>query len=487
MCLARKLDYVFGHASVHLFVEIQSTEVKDPSVTARRSVRVWTLALKRQRQTSRVEAMAKGPPESDFLRQARTHRAWSAPRPKRRERRWREWLTTTSLLQVVSRTTAKAPQLIRFSRSPISPNCFFSLWRIIPSLSIALQKCWSSIQVLTSIAFFTFLRANLVLTPSAISSPGNTPYLEPYSPQLPPYHQLVNHHHHLQQQHSRLSSATVPTPSPLATQQRSARHQYVDDDVPPLSLDTLSTSDEKVEGLRLVADSVAQMRPRAARILARHPLFLAALASAWALVYGFVHASRGGSAGLAFPLACVAMAAYLLAIRFCTASYDKLARSIDISWLQHPSSSGHEDVVLGARRGGKLVGALVLRIEPRLGTSPTGNSSSNGSYAYQYYHRRKNRSRSASFRGGRGVIRAWTTLQGHRGEGVGRELLHAAVRRTRDVCGRDAQVGFAKEHANSVMFLPEIFTAPFKHDERRVAEALNAVVDEWDASRRKKR
>lgn len=97
MCLARKLDYVFGHASVHLFVEIQSTEVKDPSVTARRSVRVWTLALKRQRQTSRVEAMAKGPPESDFLRQARTHRAWSAPRPKRRERRWREWLTTTSL------------------------------------------------------------------------------------------------------------------------------------------------------------------------------------------------------------------------------------------------------------------------------------------------------------------------------------------------------------------------------------------------------
>ncbi|KAK4090149.1 hypothetical protein PCL_04355 [Purpureocillium lilacinum] len=434
MCLARKLDYVFGHASVHLFVEIQSTEVKDPSVTARRSVRVWTLALKRQRQTSRVEAMAKGPPESDFLRQARTHRAWSAPRPKRRERRWREWLTTTSLA-----------------------------------------------------AFFTFLRANLVLTPSAISSPGNTPYLEPYSPQLPPYHQLVNHHHHLQQQHSRLSSATVPTPSPLATQQRSARHQYVDDDVPPLSLDTLSTSDEKVEGLRLVADSVAQMRPRAARILARHPLFLAALASAWALVYGFVHASRGGSAGLAFPLACVAMAAYLLAIRFCTASYDKLARSIDISWLQHPSSSGHEDVVLGARRGGKLVGALVLRIEPRLGTSPTGNSSSNGSYAYQYYHRRKNRSRSASFRGGRGVIRAWTTLQGHRGEGVGRELLHAAVRRTRDVCGRDAQVGFAKEHANSVMFLPEIFTAPFKHDERRAAEALNAVVDEWDASRRKKR
>ncbi|KAJ6444604.1 GCN5-related N-acetyltransferase (GNAT) domain-containingprotein [Purpureocillium lavendulum] len=338
-----------------------------------------------------------------------------------------------------------------------------------------------------SAAFFTFLRANLVLTPSAISSPGNTPYLEPYSPQLPPYHQLVNHNHQLHQQHSRLSSTSPSTPSPLAAQPLSTRHRYPDDDVPPLSLDTLATPDDKAEGLRLVADSVAQMRPRAARVLARHPLVLAALASAWALVCGFVHASRGGSAGLALPLGCIAVAAYLLAVRLSTAGYDKLAESIDVSWLQHPSSSGHEDVVLGARRGGILVGALVLRIEPRLGANTAGSSSSNGSQAFQYLHRRKNRSRSASFRGGRGVIRAWTTLDGRRGEGIGRELLHAAVRRTRDVCGRDAQVGFAKEHANSVMLLPDIFTAPFKHDERRAAESLQAVVDEWDVFRRKKR
>ncbi|UNI21600.1 hypothetical protein JDV02_007575 [Purpureocillium takamizusanense] len=341
-----------------------------------------------------------------------------------------------------------------------------------------------------SAAFFTFLRANLVLTPSAVSSPGSTPYLEPYSPQLPSYHQLVNHNQPFQYQKSRISSPNAPTPSPLAKQQLSVRHYHPDDDVPPLALDTLATPDDKAEGLRLVADSVAQMRPRAARVLARHPLLLVALAAAWALVYGFVHASRGGSAGMAFPIACVAIAVYLLTIRFCTARYDRLANSIDVSWLQHPLSSGHEDVVLGARRGGKLVGTLVLRIEPRLGTTAGGggsNTSSNGSYAYQYYHRRKNRSRSATFRGGRGVIRAWTTLQDRRGEGIGRELLNAAVRRTRGVCGRDAQVGFAQEHANSVMFLPELFTATFKHDERRAAEALQAVVDSWDTSRRKKR
>ncbi|POR36310.1 Uncharacterized protein TPAR_03492, partial [Tolypocladium paradoxum] len=38
----------------------------------------------------------------------------------------------------------------------------------------------------SSAAFFTFLRANLVLTASAVSSTANTPYLEPCSPQPSP-------------------------------------------------------------------------------------------------------------------------------------------------------------------------------------------------------------------------------------------------------------------------------------------------------------
>lgn len=244
------------------------------------------------------------------------------------------------------------------------------------------------------------------------------------------------------------------------------------DDIPPLSLDTLDTQDDKTNGLRLVADSVSEMRQRASKAVIFHPLCLAGIVASWLVIYRFVyHPDRETSRAL--MLASGITMLYLAAIRLFTSPYDSLAEKIgDQDWLR-ANFGGEEDIILGAKLGDDLIGAVVLRLESK--RAPVVSP------------RRKSRSRSASLRGGKGVIRAWTTKHNYRGEGVGKELLHEAVRLTRERCGKDAQVGFALQHANSTMLLPNMFNKAFRRDEVRAAKALEGAVAEWDVNKKKKR
>ncbi|KJZ79806.1 hypothetical protein HIM_00520 [Hirsutella minnesotensis 3608] len=297
----------------------------------------------------------------------------------------------------------------------------------------------------SSAAFFTFLRANLVLSPSAIASNSNTSYFEPYTTQL--------HHNQL-----------PSSPSPLAANP----HLASNDDVPALSLDLLTTTADMSEALRLVADSVSQQEHRAAKILLSHPLCIVALTVTCAVVFRVAHETYGNT-GLGLVLACGLIFTFLGAVRWCTAGYSALAKNINWSWLD---SEADQFVMLGARRGGRLVGAVVLALENN--RSPSTSP------------RRRNRNRSSSLRGGKGVIRAWTTDIDHRGQGIGTQLLEVAVRTIKDRCGRDARVGFAQEHANSTILLPNLFAGPLRRDENRAAKVLGDMVAEWEASKRKK-
>ncbi len=100
--------------------------------------------------------------------------------------------------------------------------------------------------------------------------------------------------------------------------------------------------------------------------------------------------------------------------------------------------------------------------------------------------KRKNHHRAANLKGGKGVIRAWTTRLRYRGKGLGGDLLREAVRITKERCGRDAEVGFAREHANSTMVLPEMFNGTFRRSEMRAARALEAVLADFEGGRRKR-
>ncbi|KAJ3476230.1 hypothetical protein NLG97_g9194 [Lecanicillium saksenae] len=100
-------------------------------------------------------------------------------------------------------------------------------------------------------AFFTFLRANLALSPDMITSPTSTPQLDPFSAPadaIPPE-----------------VTAPAPAAGPAAaaaapSKPASSSHAAPDlvplEDIPELSLDPLQTEEEQKEGLKLLADTL---------------------------------------------------------------------------------------------------------------------------------------------------------------------------------------------------------------------------------------
>ena len=262
-------------------------------------------------------------------------------------------------------------------------------------------------------------------------------------------------------------SQTLPPPSPSPLGAQPAPSSSADlDGIPPLSLDVLTTRDEKVDAFKLVADSVAQQRQKASLNLVFHPLLLAGLVSAlsWAWHHGWV--KRHGDLGFTMIFVSGIIMTYLMGIRYLSSPYIKVAEDLRWDWLV--AEDGEEDTIIGSKFGDEMIGALVLRLEP------------NPSLA------NKKKNRALSLKGGKGVIRAWTTKLRYRKRGVGSDLLHEAVRVTREKCGKDAQVGFAQEHANSTMVLPDFFNGPFRKQEMQAARALEKVLGEWEGNRRKR-
>ncbi|KAL2267840.1 hypothetical protein VTJ83DRAFT_5117 [Remersonia thermophila] len=337
----------------------------------------------------------------------------------------------------------------------------------------------------TSAAFLTFLRANLVL---AHTSPPSTPVLGP----LPSSHALP----------AAFFLTTISHyPSPITDDD--APSPAEDDDLPPPSLEILTSDADKAVALRLIADSIVQQRHKAAVHLATHPLPLAALLTVLAGFYRYSSSHRDFAAAF-FALAILgACAAYVGAIRSLTSGYLRAAEGLTAAggFLLHSpgrggggsggSGGGYEDLVLATRLGNEIVGALVLRLERPCLLSSDGGSSSGAGAVGSSGGRRKGHSRQNSLRGlrssGKGLIRAWTIRLGYRGRGLGKDMLREAVRVTRERCGRDAEVGFAREHANSVKVLPEVFNRPFWRGEMRAARGLERVVKEMEAARERRR
>ncbi|KAL2169184.1 hypothetical protein VTG60DRAFT_6348 [Thermothelomyces hinnuleus] len=308
----------------------------------------------------------------------------------------------------------------------------------------------------TSAAFLTFLRANLVLLDTTVPSNAPTPTLGPQWHTLPPVF-----------------------PSSLPASRPGTAHS---DDIPPLSLEILTAREDKGAALKLIADSIAQQHQRATSHLALHPLPLAAILGVLAVIYRYAWSENAqDDLGTVAVLAGSAIVTYLMVIRVLTSGYLRAAKGISWDYLVAGRAGDEEDIVLGARQGSDIVGALVLRLERPGSSWPDGGHGGHGGSGRRKAHSRQN---SFKLKGGRGVIRAWTTQLRYRCRGLGADLLHEAVRITRERCGKDAEVGFAKEHANSVMVLPEMFNRPFRKSEMQAARALEKILAEWDGRRR---
>lgn len=155
----------------------------------------------------------------------------------------------------------------------------------------------------------------------------------------------------------------------------------------------------------------------------------------------------------------------LVGIRGITSGYLNAAEELTWKWAEN--EDGERDVIIGSKFGEEIIGAVVLRLEKN-GTGKKGKRNGNGKP------------------GGKGVVRAWTVRIRYRGKGVGTELLEEAVRVTREKLGGSAEIGFAREHANSRMVVPEIFNGGFRRREARAAGVLEGVVGSFEGGKKKR-
>ncbi|EPE09960.1 gnat family [Ophiostoma piceae UAMH 11346] len=313
----------------------------------------------------------------------------------------------------------------------------------------------------TSAAFFSFLRANLVLPHSEMSSNLNTPVLGP---------------------------VTTPTVSKKATRGAAASApkgaEATLDEIPPLTLGVLTERADKVDALQLLADSVAQQRQTASRSLVFHPLNLAGLAAGVGIAYQFVPRH---DLGVMLTVMSGVVMSYLAAIRYFSSPYIFAAEKLNWEWLRPSSENGNveqeQDTIIGARYGDAMIGALVLRLEgPNLPTEKTSStgSSTDSSTAAASLKRPATRSSTAgsanTLSGGHGYVRGWTTRLRYRRRGIGGDLLQEALRVTRERCGKDAEISFAADHANHTLVLHDMYNGPFHKTEKIAAKAMEKTL-----------
>jgi Acetyltransferase (GNAT) family len=254
-----------------------------------------------------------------------------------------------------------------------------------------------------------------------------------------------------------------PSPSPLSTSEPLTPTPDLSS-VPPLTTSVLTDPEDCILALKLVADSVAQQRQTASRAIIFHPIFAAVWVVVNALVFQWLYKDLG-DLGIAVCTAGGMTMAMLVAVRMMTGGYLTEAETITWAWLSNPET-GDEDLLIGSKFGEDVIGALALRLE-RPGGGVGG----------------KKKGKVVKTGKGKGIIRAWTSRLKYRHKGIGTALLEEAVRVTREKCGKEAEVGFAADHANSRMVLPNIFNGGFRKREQAAIKLLSQVVDEGNKKR----
>jgi hypothetical protein len=259
------------------------------------------------------------------------------------------------------------------------------------------------------------------------------------------------------------STGSLPPPSPLA-QPPAVPDAPLDplDNIPPLTTTLATTTDDKIEGLRLVADSVAQQRQLASKALIFHPLTIAVVVGLLAVVGQWLYDGTRGSYGIIATTYAGIIMAVLLSVRWASGGYIDLAEDVGTwKWLDKGSTTGKVDDIILTKFGEETIGALVLR--------GVRSDDGGGNVAAS----RKKRQNSAS---SKGVIRAWTVKNRYRRKGIGLGLLEEAIK----VCVDRGWSGpaYADDHANSGRVLPSIFNGGFDRREKMARDILERATEQ---------
>jgi GNAT superfamily N-acetyltransferase len=249
-----------------------------------------------------------------------------------------------------------------------------------------------------------------------------------------------------------MSSTVAAAPAKAATEE-----------LPQLNTYTAESEDDRVEGLRLVADSVAQQRQVSSKMLIFHPITLASFSVISAIAIQLMLRWYKDWLMVATTVGGITMT-FLIFIRWMTGEYIGIAEDIDMDWLG-------DDKLLVVKWGEDIIGALVL------------------GWADNDAAKKRGRRRR-----GKAVIRGWTVKLKYRGKGVGEGLLEEAVK----VAGERGADGiiFDAEHASkfshhdfltrpranhlpdSTRVLPAIFNSYLDKQEAQATKALKKVADD---------
>jgi GNAT superfamily N-acetyltransferase len=188
------------------------------------------------------------------------------------------------------------------------------------------------------------------------------------------------------------------------------------DELPQLSTFTAETEDDRIEGLRLVADSVAQQ--------------LAAYFLTVAIAAQYMLRWYEDKLMLVTTIGGISMT-FLIFIRWMTGGYIGLAEDINMEWLG-------DDRLIVVKWGEDVIGSLVL------------------GWADNDAAKKRGRRRR-----GKAVVRAWTVKLKYRGKGVGEGLLEEAVR----VAGERGADGILFDADHASKFVAVIVSTCFTNDE----------------------
>jgi len=293
----------------------------------------------------------------------------------------------------------------------------------------------------TSAAFLTSLSANLRIDPD-LPSPLPTPTsfrLNNFVQELPS----------TSLSYSTLPAQYNPYPSPAESQAMSSTEPNAPaksptDGLPQLATYTAETEEDRIEGLRLVADSVAQQRQVASKVMLFHPVSLAAYFVVVAFAAQYMLRWYEDKTMLATTIGGITMT-FLIFIRWMTGGYIGMAEDINMDWLG-------DDRLIVVKWGEDVIGSLVL------------------GWADNDAAKKRGRRRR-----GKAVVRAWTVKLKYRGKGVGGGLLEEAVK----VAGERGADGivFDADHANSKRILPAIFNGYLNKQDAKAEKALQKVAD----------
>ncbi|RAO66588.1 uncharacterized protein BHQ10_002600 [Talaromyces amestolkiae] len=202
---------------------------------------------------------------------------------------------------------------------------------------------------------------------------------------------------------------------------------------------------DRINALRLIADSVAQQRQEASRAIITHPVTIAIVLALCAVISHYIN----DLATIVTTTAGCLMAG-MAGVGYLTYGYLDLAEKTGTwSFLRPDANSDKEDILIVTKYGDDIIAALVLRLLPLSET-------------------KKNPKLKA-------VIRAWTVKQRYRNKTFGTALLEEAVA----LCKKNGWKGpeFSPDHANSKRILPGMFHKNLDRKEAKARKLLERTME----------